>query len=353
MTKRWLFLFVMVISVMLFASATGEMDEFEFFEMELVSFDANDSWDWGSAHSLTSYSWTYAGVDDETADQIEDYQEQWQKILFRLEFTMKPQAPDDYYDVIRITDFRINNCQDIQIYPHYSYLSGAECCFIDIDAEELKQKPCCICLEAIAKREAAGKGDLISRIQSADLVCNIEFQPETSFRYKRVLSINTNKAVQEKRYIDGGIKAYVKEISPIDPSRLPVTDVLVDAGSDDWQPVDLTDKTAYKVVIGFEKQMPYDVFCLEIGTNSPWIQLLPADEIGNINRDDTRQNGRETEMETILVCDNHNMPEQSPESLLPYLFLEFSTEYFGENELNGTPANGVYGIRFREPLKYN
>ncbi len=349
MTKRWLFLFVVVISVMLFASATGEMDEFEFFEIELVSFDANDSWDWGSAHSLTSYSWAYAGVDDETADQIEGYQEQWQKILFRLEFTMKPQAPDDYYDVIRITDFRINNCQDIQIYPHYSYLSGAECYFIDIDAEELKQKPCCICLEAIAKREAAGKGDLISRIQSADLVCNIEFQPETSFRYKRVLSINTNKAVQEKRYIDGGIKAYVKEINQIDKSEIDVNDWI----DDDSQPVDLTDKTAYKVVIGFEKQMPYDVFCLEIGTNSPWIQLLPADEIGNINRDDTRQNGRETEMETILVCDNHNMPEQSPESLLPCLFLEFSTEYFGENELNGTPANGVPGIRFQEPLKYN
>lgn len=349
MTKRWLFLFVVVISVMLFASATGEMDEFEFFEMELVSFDANDSWDWGSAHSLTSYSWTYTGVDDETADQIEGYQEQWQKILFRLEFTMKPQAPDDYYDVIRITDFRINNCQDIQIYPHYSYLSGAECYFIDIDAEELKQRPCCICLEAIAKREAAGKGDLISRIQSADLVCNIEFQPETSFRYKRVLSINTNKAVQEKRYIDGGIKAYVKEINQIDKSEIDVNDWI----DDDSQPVDLTDKTVYKVVIAFEKQMPYDVFCLEIGTNSPWIQLLPADEIGNINRYDTHQNGREEEIETIIIYQDNVLSEQLPDSLISCLFLEFSTEFFGENELNGTPANGVPGIRFQEPLKYN
>ena len=174
-----------------------------------------------------------------------------------------------------------------------------------------------------------------------------------SFRFFQKSTADPVILLMIRRRIDDGIKAYVKEISPIDPSRLPVTDVLVDAGSDDWQPVDLTDKTAYKLVIGFEKQMPYAVFCLEIGTNSPWIQLLPADEIGNINRYDTRQNGRETEMEMILVCDNHNMPEQSPESLLPCLFLEFSTECFGENELDGTPTNGVYGIRFREPLKYN
>lgn len=349
MTKRWLFLFVVVISVMLFASATGEMDEFEFFDMELTSFDTNESWNWGSEHSDILYAWSYMGVDEDIAQKIQNNHKQWRKILFRVEFTMNSQAPDDYYDTIRVTDFRINNCHDIQIYPRYSSLSLFGYDMIDINAELMKEQPCYIYLEAIAQYQKEDKEDLASRIQKADLECNVEFQPESNYRYKRTLSIKTNKAIQDKRYIDGGIKAYVKEINRIDKSEIDVNDWI----DDDSQPLDMENKSAYKLRIGFEKQMPFDVYCVKIRTDSQWIQILPADEIMNVNRYDTHQNGREEEIEAIIIYQDNVLSEQLPDSLISCLFLEFSTEYFGENELNGTPANGVPGIRFQEPLKYN
>ena len=169
MFKKWMILFVIILCVMYLTPAAGELDEFELFDMELTSFDTNESWNWGSEHSDILYAWSYIGVDEDIAQIIQDNRKQWRKILFRIEFTMKPQASDDYYDTIRVTDFRINNCHDIQIYPRYSSLSLFGYDMININAESMKEQPCYIYLEAIALYQKEDeKEDITSRIKKAD-----------------------------------------------------------------------------------------------------------------------------------------------------------------------------------------
>lgn len=310
--------------------------------MKLLSYDFNESWTWGSYHESQNLVEAYTDMPESISRQVITNREKWIKVLFRIRLLIEDDEENDVATVIRVNDFKVGNT-NLLIFPRYTRLSESGDDIIEVFPG--KEHEFNIYVEAIALFENQNLALLNKKIQDMAFWCSVEYQPDTIFRHKKQIKIDTVSVKREIKFNQSGVKAEIKSIKCINNTE-DYQDIIEKPLNPD------KDQSVYEIVIHYQKSMPYAMYCLQVISVYDFIQVLPLEDVQNPNIYDTFYDKEANSMR--IVCIYTKNKENSLDDELTLLkkgfMLEFSTEFFGLNNMDGTPANGAYGIRFQVPV---
>lgn len=343
---RWIgWLIVLLFMVSPAQAEFSKADEKEIY-MELISYDFGEGWNWGGEY-IEDYQAAYSGIDEETNRRIMENQQDWIKILLRIQMHIAlPPEAYTYIDV-RMDDFTIENCHDLMIYPRYCRLSeaGEDTLAIGLRPEGDDH---CIFVEAIALYKDQDLDDLNQRINQMIFTCNVEFEPYTAIRYKKSVQIYTQRAYRETRFVEDGVCAFAVKNGSVDDGFTRKLMMEQDMSSHMDNVL-----AAYEVTANVVKHMPYNAYCLDIVSDSDAMVIIYRGEDMNPNRFDLFTDDDTSEIDFYMILLDDPEERFDPDdfiSCISGVFLEFSTEFIGTDNGDCTPSNGAPGVRFRVPL---
>lgn len=311
--------------------------------MKLLSYDFNESWMWGSYHESQNIVEAYTNMSESINQQIMENKKKWIKVLFRISLGLEECEEKDTATVIRVTDFEVDNA-NLLIFPRYTRLSESGDDLIELFPG--KDNELLIYVEAIAFFDDQNIEILNQKIQSMAFWCNIEYQPDTFFRHKKRIKIDTQSAQREIKFCQSGITAEVTSVKNIGKTE-DYQDIL------DQENFNLNKNySVYEIVINFKKSMPYSIYCMRVISNYDFIQVFPTEDDSNESTYNIFDNNKTHSIRFFCIYkqDTEALFDEALAKIQKSFVLEFSTEFFGLNNMDGTPANGAYGIRFQVPV---